>query len=84
MLISKTSDFVTFSEPEIWQDAGTARIDSTVLREGDVYYRFTKDEGAVTGCTDIIQESSSVLAANLSSWSIIASCIGANAGTSAV
>ncbi|KAH7408023.1 glycoside hydrolase family 43 protein-like protein [Cadophora sp. MPI-SDFR-AT-0126] len=84
MLISKTSDFVTFSEPEIWQDAGTARIDSTVLREGDVYYRFTKDEGAVTGCTDIIQESSSVLAANLSSWSIITSCIGANAGTSAV
>ncbi|KAK0099384.1 hypothetical protein ONS95_003542 [Cadophora gregata] len=84
MLISKTSDFITFSEPEIWQDAGTARIDSTVLREGDVYYRFTKDEGAVTGCTDIIQESSSVLAANLSSWSIITSCIGTKAGTSAV
>ncbi|KAH6722690.1 beta-xylosidase/Xylanase [Leptodontidium sp. MPI-SDFR-AT-0119] len=84
MLISRTDDFITFSTPEIWQDAGTARIDSTVLQDGDVYYRFTKDEGAVTGCTDIIQESSSVLAANLTSWTTIASCIGAKAGTSAV
>ncbi|KAH7305105.1 beta-xylosidase/Xylanase [Rhexocercosporidium sp. MPI-PUGE-AT-0058] len=84
MLLSKTSDFITFSTPEIWQDAGTARIDSTVLREGDIYYRFTKDEGAVTGCVDIIQESSSVLSANLTSWKTIATCIGAKAGTSAV
>ncbi|EPE30232.1 Arabinanase/levansucrase/invertase [Glarea lozoyensis ATCC 20868] len=83
-LISKTSDFVTFSEPEIWQDAGTARIDSTVLEDNGMYYRFTKDEGAVTGCADIIQESSSVLQATLSSWKTIASCIGKNAGTSAV
>jgi beta-xylosidase len=84
MLISTTRDFVTFSTPQIWQDAGTARIDSTVIMEDGVYYRFTKDEGAVTGCADIIQESSSVLLSNLSSWTTIASCIGRNAGTSAV
>ncbi|KAL2073883.1 hypothetical protein VTL71DRAFT_11209 [Oculimacula yallundae] len=84
MLISTTTDFVTFSTPKIWQDAGTARIDSTVIQEGGVYHRFTKDEGAVTGCSDIIQESSSVLSSNLTSWKIIASCIGRNAGTSAV
>ncbi|KAH8658623.1 glycoside hydrolase family 43 protein-like protein [Tricladium varicosporioides] len=84
MLISTTRDFVTFSTPEIWQDAGTARIDSTVIEEDGLYYRFTKDEGAVTGCADIIQERSSVLLANLTSWSSIATCIGRNAGTSAV
>jgi beta-xylosidase len=84
MLISTTRDFVTFSSPEIWQDAGTARIDSTVIEDDGLYYRFTKDEGSVTGCTDIIQESSSVLLANLTSWVSIASCIGRNAGTSAV
>jgi len=84
MLYATTQDFKTFSEPEIWQDAGTARIDSTVLKEGDQYYRFTKDEGGVTGCTDIIQESSPSLLAQLSGWQTVASCIGKNAGASAV
>lgn len=84
MLISTTRDFVTFSTPEIWQDAGTARIDSTVIEEDGIYYRFTKDEGSVTGCADIIQESSSVLLSNLTSWNPIATCIGRKAGTSAV
>lgn len=84
MLISTTKDFITFNTPEIWQDAGTARIDSTVIKEDGIYYRFTKDEGAVTGCADIIQESSSILMANLTSWSPIATCIGRNAGTGRV
>ena len=85
MLYATTRDFVSFSEPVVWQDAGTSRIDSTVLKEGDVYYRFTKDEGAGgTGCTDIIQESSSTLRDTLDSWTVIASCIGRDAGTQAV
>jgi GH43 family beta-xylosidase len=84
MLYATTQDFVTFSEPQIWQDAGTSRIDSTVLKEGDQYYRFTKDEGGVTGCTDIIQESSPSLLAQLDGWSIVASCIGRDAGAQAV
>ncbi|KXS97431.1 hypothetical protein AC578_8821 [Pseudocercospora eumusae] len=84
MLYATTQDFVTFSEPQIWQDAGTSRIDSTVLKSGDTYYRFTKDEGAVTGCSDIIQEKSTDLLAQLSGWQIVASCIGKNAGTMAI
>lgn len=84
MLYATTKDFVTFSEPQIWQDAGTSRIDSTVLKEGDEYYRFTKDEGGVTGCTDIIQESSTSLLAQLDSWKTVASCIGRDAGAQAV
>jgi len=84
MLYATTQDFITFSEPQVWQDAGTSRIDSTVLKEGDQYYRFTKDEGGVTGCTDIIQESSPSLLAQLDGWSIVASCIGRDAGAQAV
>ncbi|KAI0906083.1 glycosyl hydrolase [Ustulina deusta] len=84
MMYATTSDFVAFSEAQIWQDAGTSRIDSTVLEYNNVYYRFTKDEGAVTGCADIIEESSSTLTAQLSSWDSISTCIGKNAGTSAV
>jgi hypothetical protein len=84
MMYSTTKDFVTFSTAQIWQDAGTSRIDSTVLEYNNVYYRFTKDEGAVTGCSDIIEESSSTLTAQVSSWKSISTCIGKNAGTSAV
>lgn len=84
MLYATTQDFVTFTGPQIWQDAGTSRIDSTVLKYGDQYYRFTKDEGAVSGCTDIIQESSPVLLDPLSSWKSIKTCIGRDAGTQAI
>ena len=62
MLYATTRDFVTFSEPKIWQDRGESRIDSTVIREDGTYYRFTKDEGGGgTGCSDIIQEKSDSL-----------------------
>lgn len=84
MMIATTTDFVTFDTPEVWQDAGSGRIDSTVLFDQDVYYRFTKDEGSVTGCTDILQESSTDLRAGLKDWTLVASCIGNKAGTKAV
>ena len=85
MMYAVTRDFINFDEPVIWQDNGMSRIDSTVLRESDVYYRFTKDEGASgTGCSDIIQESSSTLRDTLDSWTTIATCIGRDAGTQAV
>lgn len=85
MLYATTTDFVTFSEPQVWQDAGMSRIDSTVIQEGDAFYRFTKDEGASgTGCADIIQEHSASLRATLDSWTQDAACIGKNAGTSNV
>ncbi|KAH9909697.1 beta-xylosidase/Xylanase [Xylariomycetidae sp. FL2044] len=85
MLYATTDDFVTFSEPQIWQDAGTSRIDSTVIEVDGVYYRFSKDEGAGgTGCSDIIEESCSTLTATLDAWTQLDTCIGADAGTSAV
>ncbi|KAI4650404.1 hypothetical protein J4E93_002760 [Alternaria ventricosa] len=85
MLYVTTRDFVTFSEPEIWQDAGMSRIDTTVIKEADTFYRFTKDEGGTgTNCSDIIQERSDSLLAPVQSWTQVAACIGRNAGTSAV
>ncbi|VUC22001.1 unnamed protein product [Clonostachys rosea] len=85
MMYATTRDFVTFTEPVVWQDAGMSRIDTTVLKENGVYYRFTKDEGGTgSGCSDIIQESSTRLRDTLEGWKTIASCIGHNAGTSNV
>ncbi|MFI5624594.1 family 43 glycosylhydrolase [Nocardioides sp. NPDC051685] len=89
MLYATTRDFVTFSEAKIWQDIGASRIDSTVIREGETYYRFTKDEGAgTTGCSDIIQEKNDKLTepdlVDSKAWAYQAGCIGKNAGTSAV
>jgi len=90
-----TRDFRTFGKPVLWQDPGTSVIDTTVLKEGGTYYRFTKDEGSSTGCSDIIQEKSDDLLAvddisdpaydaSNRKWKQVASCIGKNAGTSAV
>ncbi|WP_448808700.1 alpha-L-arabinofuranosidase C-terminal domain-containing protein [Agromyces bauzanensis] len=48
MMYATTRDFVTFSEPQVWidepQGAGRGMIDSTVAKDGDTYYRLTKDE----------------------------------------
>ena len=49
MMYSTTRDFRTFSEAKVWNDPGDSVIDSTVIKEGDTYYRFTKDEARVSG-----------------------------------
>ncbi|MCE6997345.1 family 43 glycosylhydrolase [Saccharothrix sp. S26] len=89
MLYATTRDFTTFSEPKIWQDRGSSRIDSTVIKDDGLYYRFTKDEGAGgTGCSDIIQEKATSLTAvdlpGAPAWAFQQGCIGRDAGTSAV
>ncbi|WP_210581448.1 immunoglobulin-like domain-containing protein, partial [Actinomyces succiniciruminis] len=62
-----TRDFETFTyPPQVWQDTGYARIDSTVTKIGDYYYRFTKNEdgGSADGLErgkDIFLERSRVL-----------------------
>jgi beta-xylosidase len=85
MLYATTRDFVNFSGSEVWQDAGMSRIDSTVIQEGDIFYRFTKDEGGTgSGCSDIIEERSKSLLAPLQNWTQVASCIGKSAGTANV
>ncbi len=64
-----TRDFVNFTEPQMWQDTGYSRIDSTVRKIGDMYYRFTKNEqgGAagdyITTGKSIFLERSKVLTA---------------------
>ncbi|KIL86134.1 hypothetical protein FAVG1_10530 [Fusarium avenaceum] len=83
MVYATTNDFVTFSDPKVWQnDPPHGRIDSTVIKESGVYYRFTK--ATIDGCADIVEESSASLTADLKDWKRIASCIGKNAGTQEV
>ncbi|WP_308366300.1 MULTISPECIES: glycoside hydrolase family 43 protein [unclassified Microbulbifer] len=40
----RTKDFETFSEPFVYIEKPTTVIDTTIVKEGDTYYRFTKDE----------------------------------------
>ncbi len=71
-----TRDFQTFtSPPATWQDTGFARIDSTVTKIGEYYYRFTKNEdggaaGPLEAGKDIFLERSKVLTAptTTSNW----------------
>jgi Concanavalin A-like lectin/glucanases superfamily/Glycosyl hydrolases family 43 len=90
MMYSTTRDFRTFTEAKVWNDPGNSVIDSTVIKEGDTFYRFTKDEGRVSGCLDIMQEKSKDLLAvdlpttNPRNWSLMGNCIGKNAGTGGV
>lgn len=71
-----TRDFTTFTYPPVtWQDTGYARIDSTVAKIGDYYYRFSKNEengaaGTLEAGKDIFLERSKVLTAptTQSSW----------------
>lgn len=48
MMYATTTDFQTFSAPQAWTDVkrgtGLGMIDSDVIKEGDYFYRFTKDE----------------------------------------
>ncbi|HMR50748.1 MAG TPA: hypothetical protein PKE40_15965 [Arachnia sp.] len=71
-----TRDFRTFTYPPVeWQNTGYARIDSTVMKIDDYYYRFTKNEdggaaGALEVSKDIFMERSKVLTAptSVSNW----------------
>ncbi|NHC14173.1 immunoglobulin-like domain-containing protein [Motilibacter deserti] len=78
MMYATTRDFHTFTEPKVWYDPGYAVIDSTVIKNGDTYYRFTKDErgrsaSAPCGKFPFQQKAGSVLS---TSWTMIKTCIG--------
>ncbi|GEL95829.1 immunoglobulin-like domain-containing protein [Cellulomonas composti] len=66
MMYATTRDFVTFSEPQPWIDVkrgtGLGMIDATVVKDGDTFYRFVKDEGSMT----VRQERSTDLLATVS------------------
>ncbi|MEU4447164.1 immunoglobulin-like domain-containing protein [Actinosynnema sp. NPDC050801] len=78
MLYATTRDFRTFSEPQVWVDPGYSVIDSTVIKHGDEYYRFTKDERNNTSTTPcskfILAEKSAHL--RDTSYDFVADCIG--------
>jgi hypothetical protein len=79
-MYATTRDFVTFTEAQVWQP-GEWRIDSTVSKVGDWYYRYTKSiDKAHDNCHDIVAERSKNLRAPREQWQTVASCIGANAG----
>lgn len=85
MMYATTSDFITFSEPQVWIDvrreAGYGTIDSTVVRHDGMYYRFTKDERP--DIMQVFQERSPDLlrltdGAIGSTWELLAERIGAD------
>ncbi|ESQ83626.1 hypothetical protein ABENE_20150 [Asticcacaulis benevestitus DSM 16100 = ATCC BAA-896] len=92
ILTSITRDFRTFGEPEPWFKASDlpdllkdkGMIDSSVMKDGEYYYRFTKVTDA-KGCPspDILAQRSKSLRATTESgaWSLVDRCIGRNAGT---
>lgn len=45
---AKTRDFYTFTEPKVFIDTQQSSIDTTILYEDGVYYRYTKNEGGRT------------------------------------
>jgi hypothetical protein len=79
-MYATTRDFVTFTEAQIWQP-GEWRIDSTVNKVGDWYYRYTKSiDQAHANCHDIVAERSKDLRAPRAQWQTVTSCTGAKAG----
>jgi hypothetical protein len=81
MLYATTKDFRTFSEPKAWNDPGYSVIDSTVIKDGGTYYRFTKDErdpSSGTPCSKFITAEKSDTLTN-TSYDFVADCIGKGA-----
>jgi Glycosyl hydrolases family 43 len=79
-MYATTRDFATFTEAQIWQP-DEWRIDCTVTKVGDWYYRFTKSiDKAHDNCHDIVLERSKNLRALRNEWETVDYCIGAKAG----
>lgn len=79
-MYATTRDFVTFTQAQIWQP-DEWRIDCTVAKVGDWYYRFTKSiDKAHNNCHDIVEERSKYLRAPREQWETVDYCIGAKAG----
>ncbi|RAS70498.1 glycosyl hydrolase family 43 [Lentzea atacamensis] len=88
MMYSTTRDFRTFTTPQVWNDPGSGVIDSTVLKEGEYYYRFTTDEKVIGSCTrDIVLERSKDLRAvdlpgtGPRNWELVDDCVRTRLGT---
>ncbi|MCE6998440.1 Ig-like domain repeat protein [Saccharothrix sp. S26] len=85
MMYATTRDFRTFSEAKPWVDVkrgtGLGMIDATVVRDGDTFYRFIKDEASMTvrqeKSTDLMAPVTGTLPTTTSSpWSLVRERIG--------
>ncbi|WP_439379244.1 family 43 glycosylhydrolase [Amycolatopsis lexingtonensis] len=84
MMYATTRDFVSFSAPQVWIDPGYSVIDSTVIKDQDTYYRFTKDERnntSSTPCSKFITEEKSTDLLD-PHYGFVADCIGKATATS--
>ena len=77
MWYTTTRDFRTFAPPAVWQNpAPQSRIDTTVIKVGDWYYRFTKNE-AGNAASDVFSEKNLNLRdTNIANWTPVAPSIG--------
>jgi hypothetical protein len=77
MMYSLTRDFVNFSEARVWVDAGYSTIDSTLIEQDGVYYRFTKDERSPwqSSCGKFILSETSTSLTD-PAWDLQTECIG--------
>ncbi|MEV4052515.1 family 43 glycosylhydrolase [Amycolatopsis sp. NPDC049688] len=84
MMYATTRDFVTFSAPQVWIDPGYSVIDSTVIKNQDTYYRFTKDERNNTSSTPCSKFITEEKATDLLDphYGFVADCIGKATATS--
>ncbi|WMD06946.1 RICIN domain-containing protein [Streptomyces sp. FXY-T5] len=80
MMYATTSDFRTFSAPQVWVDKGYSTIDSTLIKHDSTYYRFTKDERSAsqTACGKFILAEKSATILNRT-YSFVGECLGNNA-----
>ena len=77
MWYTTTRDFRTFAPAQVWQNpAPQSRIDTTVIKVGDYYYRFTKNE-AGNAASDVFSEKNLNLRdTNIANWTPVAPSIG--------
>ena len=77
MWYATTRDFRTFSPPAVWQDPyPQSRIDTTVIKVGDWFYRFTKNEAGNAGSDVFSEKHTQLRDTNLANWTPVAPAVG--------
>ncbi len=77
MWFATTRDFRTFSAPAVWQDPyPQSRIDTTVIKVGDWFYRFTKNEAGNAGSDVFSEKHTQLRDTNLANWTPVAPAVG--------